>query len=186
MFNKKMIKKIWNDPVGSKVIAAGVLFAIAGVCSLLTTKPVVESLKDIWEYSTTFEFTFRLVYVVGVIFLLWILYPIVSKLVNKNKKPVIDEDEERRKQFCEANKKREDVGNKLLYRFTTNISPSTNLPYVTNLKVYCTKHKIPLEVYLNGCTSTDCKNGNKMLDLDFIERTINSILVYSWEELNNK
>jgi hypothetical protein len=183
-----MIKKIWNDPVGSKVIAAGVLLTIAGVYSLVTLKPVAESLKDIWEYSATFEFTFRLIYVVGVLALLRILIGVVSKMVKKNKIPVIviDREKERRKEFCEVNTKREDAGNKLLYRFTTNIDLSANTPYINNLKVYCTKHKIPLEVYLNGCTSTDCKNGNKMLDLDAIERTINSILVQDWEELNDR
>jgi hypothetical protein len=42
-------------------------------------KTVKELLKEVWEYSTTFEFEFRLMYVVGVIGL-WILIEYSNQL----------------------------------------------------------------------------------------------------------
>jgi hypothetical protein len=178
-----MIKKTYKEIVVGVVIGvivAGVLLLINEAYNFFTLKLLI----DIWKYSATFEF--RLVYFVGVIGLSYFLYSIVFKLIKRNKKPVIDEMIERRKEFCEANTKSEDSGNKLLCRFTTNIDLFTNRPYINDIKVYCTKHKPPLEVYINGCTVAGCKNGKKILNLDAIERTINSTLVYRWEELNDR
>jgi hypothetical protein len=69
-----MIKRYlmrFSDAIGSKVIA--ILLRVGGfiivlVYSLLNTKKLkVNYLKKYVEYSTTFEFEFRLMYVVGVI-----------------------------------------------------------------------------------------------------------------------
>jgi hypothetical protein len=91
-----MIKKTYKEIVMGVVIVvvgAGVLLLINEAYNFFTLK----LLKDIWEYSATFTFTLRLVYVVGVLGLLCILYSIVFKLIKKEK--------ERRKQLCDANRK---------------------------------------------------------------------------------
>jgi hypothetical protein len=185
-----MIKKIWNDSVGSKVIAFVIIgvggFIVTLVYSLLTPKTVKESLKDIWEYSTTFEF--RLVYVVGVLGLLWILIGVVSKLNKEYKIPVIviDKEKERRKEFCDSNNKKTDDDNKLLFRFRTSISPSNKLPYITSLKGYCVRHNPPLEVNVRGCVVIGCENHNAIIDFSDIKRIVESHLVQEWEELNDR
>lgn len=176
-----MIKKIWNDSVGSKVIAS----IIIGALSFVVIK--IKSSVD----EKTFEETFSLLinYQVKLIYLVlgFILFLVIRSLYRfffRKKK-----DEQREGGQSLAEKKITSINNLIDSKqgirneFTVYIGDNGK-PFITDLEFYCTKHEnVPLRFYGNNCPISRCENSFLNLDEYKVKNHIESILIDKWNKI---
>jgi hypothetical protein len=162
-----MFKKIWKDPVWSKVIA-GIILAIG---SLLVVW--IKSLIDKTSFQTAlkglFEAKIKIVFVLAI----FILYFIAREIYRKYNLPW------KRKRFAKIHKSfNKETGNQ--YHWDTCFI--NGLPAVLNLKVSCTKHgAIPIQFIYGRCPKEGCENSVEPIDEARIINLIESYLIHAWE-----
>lgn len=173
-----MWKKIWSDPVWSKVIATiigAILFFIFAS---------IKSWYD--EVSLSDVFTELLDYKVKVIYLVFcfLLFLILRGLFKKEKsipKKTSSIYTPKQAELRKFNKLKDDnVG--VLFKWDVHFSYS-NVPFIAELTPFCTKHgDLPIR-FVNGyCPMHACANGIHRVDLTYAKNHIESILIHEYEK----
>ncbi|GAB4156253.1 MAG: hypothetical protein Tsb0033_06590 [Winogradskyella sp.] len=166
-----MLKRIWKDPVGSKVIAVGIL----GVLSLIYAK-IISVSDDITfseAYERIFEIKIRLIYVVGGIFLFLLFKRIFTK-----KKGYYSSKQKKLREF----NKTTDPNTDIMFRWGVYFDYDT--PFISDLTAFCTKHEGPPIRFVNDrCTLRDCENHRNRIDLHMVKNLIESDLIDRWEKI---
>lgn len=170
-----MIKKIWNNPVWSSVIAAGLIYLIsisyAFVVSKIENIPFDEMFTRIKNYQVSLGsiFFFFLVYIGFRIFLILLKWVFGDKL-------------ERRKRLLRMENESIDNTNNIVLRwnvyFTTHNQPSIN-----NLEAFCNYHQPPIRFLNRNCTEQNCPNNNFNLDIRITKNNIESNLIERWRNI---
>lgn len=175
-----MLKKIWNDPVGSAVIGAIITPIILSlfpfIYSLITDKPVKESIFYLWNLEIKLGYT--LVVICSLI--------IVLNLILKLRKQKPSKIERLSQDFHNKFQKIVDEENKITYRFNAYISSYTGYPFISDLRIYCTNHDSEsLFVEHGGCRRAECKNYGKGYDESIVKEEIETSLLKAWEDMKS-
>jgi hypothetical protein len=164
-----MLKRVWKDPVWSKVIAAGII-AVASLLIVLL-KSVVDKIPFQSTLKGFFDGKIRILWVVAGILLFLILRSIYQNNSLKWKK----------RQFVKSVKKLENHDLHILYKFT--IEFEGDYPTIENLKIFCTLHEdLPLGFIDFKCPIYNCNNSRQALDEVRLINFLESILLDMWEK----
>lgn len=174
-----MIKKIWKDSVGSRIIAW--LFILILTAAGMKAKSWFDetSFSEIFQYIINLEI--RLIYVLAFIF----VYSIVSKLLST--KEIIDEDEVEygKEDILRKFNKLEDSEKNILIKWNVHFDLSGN-PFISDLTFFCTNHgEVPVRYIFDYCNVNGCKNARKKLNKYDVENGIESMVLHEWDKLNN-
>ena len=173
-----MIKKIWKDPVGSKVIAVGIIGIIslvyAKVKSVTSDISFIEALKGIYDLKV------RIVYIAVIIVLYLLLKIIIKKFFNKEGKGYYTKEQEELRKF----NKMIDTSQGL--KVTWGVYFDYHTPFISDLTLFCTKHDgPPLRFMNNRCPIPNCKNAKNGIDYYAVKNLIESDLIEKWEKIKN-
>ncbi len=173
-----MLKKMWKDPVWSKVISALIItvggFIISLLYSLITDRTVKESILYLWNIKVA------LGPLIIISFLLAILTSIIKKVRTKGRTEI----QSLESIFHEKYTKIVDNENNLTYRFSAYVGASNKFPYISELRVYCNNHD--MEVLLTqyqGCNRPGCKHFGKGYNESILKQNIETYLLGVWEKM---
>lgn len=175
-----MFKKIWSDPVWSKVISV-VITAIGGfiisiIYSLTTELTLEQSIKYLWHYKV------ELGPIISIFFIVILITSIIQKILKKSP----SKREKLESEFHRKFRKIDDSGVPVRYRFNAYISSYTKFPFISDLRVYCSAHdgRESLMSQYNGCPDRECVNhGRKYSEID-LKNQIETNLLKEWENMN--
>ena len=172
-----MIRKIWNDPVGSKIIATGIIAICAYIYSLHSEETYLEVIRNMWYYQIHLGWT--IVIVVSFITLksLW--------KKNGSNKLIPDKLEQKQEMFKKANTKISFDDN-LIVRFTTWFDTGSGLPFIADESAYCTLHTTPMRMNSQGCSELNCRHNNYRINMSGTKHKIESILINNWEKFKDQ
>jgi len=172
-----MFRKIWIDPVGSKVISAAILALCAYIYSIFSTDTFGVVISKVWYYKIGLGWTIFIVTVLITIQGIW------NKKSNSSIKMISDSKNQKQENFRRANTKIL-FGDDILVRFTTWFSSSSGLPFIDDEIAYCNLHPAPMRMNLQGCPERNCKHNDYQIDMRIAKHKIESILVDHWEKSN--
>jgi hypothetical protein len=163
-----MFKKIWKDPVWSKVIA-GIILAL-GSLLFVWIKSLIEKVSIQIVLKEILEIKIRLVYAVAIIILYLIIRAIYRIYSLRGKQA----------RFIKEVNRFENPDTGILIKWEAGFLNDT--PMIIDLSLFCTRHEnIPIRFVDYKCPMPDCVNSiqyrDKRLDINLIE----SILINSWE-----
>jgi hypothetical protein len=165
-----MIKKIWKDPVMSKVIAA-IIFAIISLLYAKIKSTILNiSFKE--ALNQLLDLKISIVYVIGIIIAYLILYQLFKKRGLYSRK------QERFRRF--NNSQDPELG--LQFRWTVYFNG--DIPFIGDLSVFCTKHgNTPIRFIDFRCPISNCTNSSKQIDKFTLKNLIESDLIAKWDKL---
>jgi hypothetical protein len=167
-----MIKKIWKDPVWSKVIAGVTLITISFIYVII--KSITSDISFQEAFQGLVNTKIRVVYVLALIFLYLILRQIFKKKYGfyaKNQKKLL-------RQF----NKHQDTEAGLQYKWIVHFAGDT--PSISNFTVFCTKHgEIPIKFFVDRCPVPECENSKKSFDILGVKNNFESVLIEKWDKL---
>ncbi|WP_405384100.1 hypothetical protein [Maribacter sp. LLG6340-A2] len=169
-----MFKRIWKDPVGSKIIAWSII-GLIGIISVKLTS-LAKGITFQQALSDIYEFKVRIVYVALIVLVSFIMFRVFKK---------------KRSYYSKAQNK--------LRKFNRSLDPETGIlykwkvyfksngdPFIADLEFYCTKHDdIPIRFVGNNCPMNGCKNSRVRLDEFGTKNHIESIVINEWEKINS-
>lgn len=124
---KDLFKRIWNDPVGSKVIASVIIFLLGLLCSFLKSL-----ISDDITFSDVIRqilgFKVELWLVVVCLMVLWIVSGIISKISDSKKRIPVPP-------FVNGFVK--GLYQNQIWRWRWQWSPTNRFYYVTDLSIEC-------------------------------------------------
>jgi hypothetical protein len=169
-----MIKKIWNDPVWSKVISVGIL----GLISLGYIKfvSVTEKISFKESLQQLFELKIPLVYVLVAI----VLFLILKRLFRKKKTSNTNSYTNKQDQLRTFNKI---IDPPTGIQFKWEVWFDGNTPFISKLTAFCTKHQPPLRFVNDSCPIPDCENSRQRIDRQVVKNLIESDLIDRWEKI---
>ena len=176
-----MMKKVWTDPVWSKVIASTIItvgfFILSIIYSLLTDKTVEESLNYFWSYHVPLGPT-----ILGVIVIL-LLIATVQRLIKKQPSRI----ERLEKRFQQENTEMVDGSVGVTCRYNAYISSYTNYPFISDLRLYCTGNNHPQQLMTqhSGCPIPSCRNNGQGYNEHNLKTTIETYLLQVWDRMKN-
>ena len=166
-----MIKKIWKDPVWSKVIAA-IIFAVISLI-YAKIKSVVLDISFKVALKQLLDIKISVVYVICLI----IAYLILYQLFKKNR-GYYSKKQEQLRQY----NKSLDTEAGLQFRWTVYFDGDT--PYIDDISMFCTKHgDIPVRFMKNKCHIRDCQNSIRPIDEHALQNIIESDLIARWDKI---
>ncbi len=170
-----MIKKIWTDPVWSKVIAVGIVALITlGYTKFLSVSEEV-SFKD--AFDKILEIKITVFYVIVAITIYWIVSWVIKRIFRKNNSIYTKQQQKLR----EVNKS-EDSQSGLLFKWDVFFDYQT--PFIANLTVFCTKHgQTPIRFMGDRCSVPGCENSRQQINKYALKNFIESDLIDKWEKL---
>ena len=128
------LKKVWNDPVGSKVIA-GIIFA--GFAQI-----VQKISPEMW--NKFYNFKIPVIWVIVVLFALWLIFGVYKRIIRKKKKPV---QSIYTKEQLELKKYSQKQMGSILWKWEVLVGGfHFEQPKTSNLQPYCTLHDTPLKM----------------------------------------
>ncbi len=147
------LRKIWNDSVGSKVIATGIIWLITSVSIWIYGLIVKISFKDAWVYF--YNMKVPLFWVLMIVFTIWILRATFKKLHSKN----TNNDSIYTVAQLELKKyNQKQVGN-ILWKWQVNFDEfEYEQPKIYDLQPYCTLHNTPLK--MRAVSNYECPHPN--------------------------
>ena len=168
-----MLKKIWKDPVGSKIIA----WSIIGLIGLATIK--ITSLAKGITFNEALEYFYelkvRIVYVLIALLLTFILIRVFRR-----KKGYYSKAQNKLRKF----NKSQDPETGILYKWKVYFK-SNGDPFISDLEFYCTKHDdVPIRFIRNNCPINGCENSRVRLDEYGTKNHIESIVINEWDKSN--
>ncbi|GEM_PF-910009 len=175
-----MFKRIWKDPVWSGVISAAIIttfgFMVMFIYSLVTDKPVKDSILYLWNLKINLGSTLVVVFSLAIVVRI-----IVNLLKSKpSKKQRLE------KIFHNKFNKIVDEENKITYRFNAYIDEFTNYPFISDLRIYCNEHESEsLISHIDGCRRPGCNKLRKGYDERFIKPEIETSLLKIWEDMKS-
>ena len=170
-----MLKKIWTDPVWSKVISVGII----GVLTLCYTKflSVTEKLTFNEAFNKTLEIKVAVIYVFLAIVVYWVLKFIYRKIFKKEKAYY-----SAKQQKLRPFNKTTDPNTGILFRWGVYFDYDT--PFIADLTAFCTKHgETPIRFINNRCPFNDCANSHNRIDEYAVKNLIESDLIERWEKM---
>jgi hypothetical protein len=168
-----MFKKIWKDPVGSKIIAWSII-GLIGLISLKATS-LVKGITFNETVMRFYELKVRIIYILLALLLTFILIRVFKKKKSSYSKT--------QKKLREFNKSL-DPESGILYKWTVYFKRNGN-PFITDLEIFCNKHDdVPIRFLGNKCSINGCENSRIRLDQYGAENHIESIVINEWEKLN--
>lgn len=166
-----MFKKIWNDPVGSKVIAVGII----GVLSILFAyiQSLVQEITFQESITKLYNLKIRVVYVIlgGVLFL-------IGRHLFKGK-GYYNKKQERLRKFNKMTVEQNDI----LLRWGVYFS-FEGTPFIDDLTAFCTKHQPPMRFVNGTCPVRDCENSKQQMNGHMLKNHVESMLIDEWEKIN--
>jgi hypothetical protein len=169
-----MVKKIWADPVWSKVISVGII----GLISVAYTKfiSVTENISYNEAVKKIIEIKISVFYVLIAILIYLILNWLVKKLLKKEKGIYTLKQEQLR-----IYNKTTDVKTGILFKWCVSFDNET--PFITELTPFCTKHgETPIRFLGECCPMEGCKN-SRGIDKYVVKNLIESDLIDRWEKI---
>lgn len=170
-----MIKKIWDDPVLSKVIAVG----IVGLISLIYARSIsaTEGLTFKEAYDRVLDIKVGIIYVLGCFVLYWILSWIYKKLFKKTDDYYNSKQKKLRKFDNTLDQNRG-----ILHRWRVYFNNDT--PFIADLTAFCTKHgPTPIRFINYRCPMQGCENEKYTIDNYVVKNFIESDLIERWEQI---
>lgn len=170
-----MLKKVWSDPVWSKVISVGII----GVLTLCYTKfiSITEQLSFREAFNIIIETKIPVIYVILSLLIYWIFKTLLRQ--KPKEKPYYSN---KQKQLRSINKM-SDSENGILFRWGVYFDYET--PFLADLTPYCTKHEgAPIRFIDNRCPVNGCSNSYRSIDIYALKNFIESDLIDKWEKIN--
>jgi len=170
-----MIKKIWSDPVWSKVISVGII----GLLTLGYTKilSLTEEITFKEAFNKILEIKIAVVYVFIAIVAFWILKFFFKRIFKKEKSIY-----SKKQQDLRSFNKTTDPNTGILFRWGVYFNYGT--PFIADLTAFCTKHgATPIRFINNRCPFHDCTNSHNRIDEYAVKNFIESDLIDRWEKM---
>lgn len=167
-----MFKKIWKDPVGSKLIAAGII----GVVTIL----------GVWVkgYYSNESFYEALVWFLNLpIPLYFILSGVILVLVIirifRYRKQGYSPKQRKLREFNSSTDTEVNVRAEWTVYFN-----SKGKPFIADLEFYCLEHgSTPMRFYANRCTYKNCKNSKLSFNEFEIKNIYESLVLDEWNKI---
>lgn len=168
-----MIKKIWNDPVGSKIIASSIL----GLLGLIGI--AIKSNYDEKSFYETFiwlvKFPIPLFYIVLSLIIIFIIYKIA-----KRKKNYYSPKQRKLREFNSSIDNEAGIKSEWTVYFYNN-----GKPFITDLEFFCLLHdEVPIRFFGNRCSHIGCKNSVLEFNEYEIKNHLESFVLNEWNKLN--
>lgn len=170
-----MIKKIWTDPVWSKVIAVG----IVAIITLIYTKffSFTENVTFEEAFDKIFEIKVKVVYIIDTLIIYWIFTWFFKKIFKKES-GFYNVKQQKLRTFNKIT----DPKTGILYKW--QVFFRYEIPFISDLTAFCTKHgEIPIRFIGEGCPIQDCENSGQKIDKFVIKNYIESDLIDKWEKI---
>lgn len=170
-----MIKKIWTDPVWSKVIAVGIVALITlGYTKFLSVSEEV-SFKE--AFDKTLEIKIAVVYVIAALIAYWIIAWLFKKIFKKEK-AYYNAKQTKLRTF----NKTTDPNTGILFKWGVFFDYET--PFISDLTAFCTKHgEPPIRFMGDSCPIQGCENSRQRIDKYAVKNFIESDLIDRWEKI---
>ena len=175
-----MFKKIWSDPVWSKVISAIIIavgsFLISIIYSVSTELTLKQSSTFLWNYQIKLGPTI-IVIILGLLIL-----ALIQNITQKSPSKI----EKLKSKFHQKFRKIDDSADPITYRFNAYISSYTNFPFISELRVYCTAHNDGEKLMSShsGCPIPNCSKHRMSFDQNSLKTQIETSLLKEWEIMN--
>lgn len=167
-----MLKKIWSDPVWSKVISVGII----GGFTLLYA--IIKSFIDNVGFYVVLNQLINISVPLKYLLILPIIYFII-KYYKNNKKSIYSPKQNKLRE----NNNDFDSDSELLYKWNVHFDYN-NKPFITDLEVFCKKHgDTPMRIYSNKCMFKDCPNSKIAIDEFKLKNIIESDLIHKWDKM---
>ncbi len=170
-----MIKKIWQDPVWSKIISVGIL----GIASLGYAKflSITEKLTFKEAFNKMLEIKIPIILVMTIIGMYWIIIWIFKKSFKKSNNYYTKKQEK----FREFNRIL-DPRTGILFRWVVYFNGET--PFIDDLTAFCTKHEgAPIRFMSSCCPIRDCPNSKQEINEYVAKNMIESDLIDKWDKI---
>lgn len=170
-----MIKKIWSDPVWSKVISIGII----GLLTLVYTKflSVTEKVTFNEAVNKILEIKIEVIYVFLALVTYWVLKFAYRKIFKKEK--AVYSSKQQKLRSCN---KKTDSNTGILFKWGVFFDYDT--PFISDLTAYCTKHgETPIRFTGVSCPIKGCENSRHRLDKYAVKNLIESDLIDKWEKI---
>lgn len=170
-----MVKKIWTDPVWSKVISVGIIALLTiGYTKFLS---VTEKVTFQEAFSKILEIKIAVVYVFLALVVYWLLKLLFKKIFKKEKSHYST-----KQQKLRSFNKTSDPSTGILFRW--GVYFDYNTPFIADLTAFCTKHgETPIRFIHNRCPFNDCTNSHNRIDEHVVKNFIESDLIDRWEKI---
>lgn len=168
---KSMLKKIWNDPVGSKVISVG----IVGIISIIFAyvQSLVQGITFQESVVKLYNLKVRVVYVfLGLIVILIVRHFFKERGIYSRK-------ENRLRKFNNMAIEKHDI----LLRWGVYFELD-GTPFISDPTPFCAKHQPPIRFVNGTCPIRDCENSKQKLYGYAVKNHIESMLIDKWEKIN--
>lgn len=176
---KESFKKIWTDPVWSKVISVGIIGIFSYIGFLFGKYFLSESQKIflIESFEEVLKLKISVIYVIAIFIANWIFFWLFKKHFKRGK-PLYNS---KQLKFMEYNSLTQpELG--LLFKWVVYFDNET--PSVANLTGYCTKHgETPLRLIESRCTMPDCATARRPIDYNVVKNILESEMIHKWEKL---
>lgn len=176
---KEIIKKIWNDSVGSKVIAVGIV-GIFSYIGFLIGKYLLSDSQELFfveGFDKIYKINISIIYVPVILIAIWIIFWIFRKIFKKEK-PLYNKKQLKLREFNQLT----DPNTGILYKWGVYFDYET--PFIADLTLYCTNHgEPPFRFMYNRCIMPDCINSNKTINMDVVKNGLVSAVINEWDKL---
>jgi hypothetical protein len=170
-----MIKKIWTDPVWSKVIAVGIVALI----TLSYTKflSVTENVTFKEAFDKTIDIKIPVVYIIIILIINWII-AWLFKNIFKKEKSFYNTKQQKLRTFNETT----DPNTGILFKWGVFFDYET--PFISDLTAFCTKHgETPIRLMGDCCPIQGCENSRQRIENCAVKNLIESDLIDRWEKI---
>ncbi|SIN67369.1 hypothetical protein [Algoriphagus halophilus] len=170
-----MIKKIWTDPVWSKVISVGII----GLLTLGYTKfvSVTEKVTFREAFNKILEIKIEVVYVILALVTYWVLKFVYRKIFKKEKAYY-----SLKQQKLRSFNKTTDPNTGILFKW--GVFFNYDRPFISDLTAFCTKHgDTPIRFMGDSCSIQGCENSRQRIDKHAVKNLIESDLIDRWEKI---
>lgn len=175
---KESFKKIWTDPVWSKIISVGII-GIFSYTVVLIGKYFLsdcQKLALIESFEKIINIKISIIYVLAILVANWIFFWLLKKI--KKKKPLYNKKQLKLMEY--NNMAQPETG--LLFKWVVCFDKET--PFIAELNAYCTKHgEIPVRLMEGTCIIPNCKNSRRAIMLHGFKNLIESELIHKWDKL---
>jgi len=166
-----MIKRIWKDPVWSKVIAVGIIGFIsliyAKIKSASSDISFIDALKGILDIKISVVYTLAI-----------ILGFLILRRFFIKKEGYYSTTQEKLRKF----NKTTDPNTGILFKWGVYFDYET--PFIADLTAFCTKHNgPPIRFIDNRCPIQGCENSRNRIDNYAVKNFIESDLIDRWEKI---
>lgn len=170
-----MIKKIWTDPVWSKVISVGILAVITFSYTKFLSVSENVTIKE--AFHKILEIKVSVLIVVVAIIIYWITFWTYKKIFPKNSNIYTKKQQELRK-----HDKSIDSEAGLIFKWTVFFDYQT--PFIADLTIFCTKHgQPPIRFTGERCSLRGCENSRQPINKYALKNLIESDLIDKWDKL---